>query len=275
MKTGPVRRLKARRIDSAAAAYALSAESRVVAFLVRLRTTSTWSISWSDPMPQRDTGARPPTTNIGLSLPWAWASAEAEFVTPGPAVTAATPHSRVTLAHPSAANAADCSWRTSTIRRPCSVAPVRMGQMWPPLSVKRWLTPARFSASATSSPVLPESVTSFRHRPGHGRRVERGLRRALASDQDHPSRGIERLAEMVDRAFGDGRRVHSVLQLDDHQTRETQAHERLAEPRAAYAAKAIVDVEPRAGDRRVADPAGQLADPAAGRHSHGNESVPG
>src|ERR1700694_2851477 len=31
--------------------------------------------------------------------------ADVEFVTPGPAVTAATPHSRVTFAHPSAAKA--------------------------------------------------------------------------------------------------------------------------------------------------------------------------
>ena len=37
------------------------------------------------------------------------------LVTPGPAVSAHTPGSRVTLAQPSAANAAVCSWRTSTI----------------------------------------------------------------------------------------------------------------------------------------------------------------
>jgi hypothetical protein len=36
------------------------------------------------------------------------------FVTPGPAVSAHTPGSRVTLAQPSAANAAADSWRTST-----------------------------------------------------------------------------------------------------------------------------------------------------------------
>ena len=109
-------------------------------------------------MPHRATGARPPTTNIGLSLACAWASAEVELVTPGPAVTATTPHSRVTLAQPSAAKAADCSCRVSITRMPCSVAPVRIGQMWPPLSVKRWLTPARFNASATSSPAFPESI---------------------------------------------------------------------------------------------------------------------
>ena len=158
MKTGPVRRLRAARMHSAAQAYASSAEPSVIAFFVRLRTTSTWSISCSEPIPHRVMGARPPMTNIGVSLAWAWANADAELVTPGPAVTAATPHSRVTLAHPSAANAADCSWRTSMMRMPCSVAPVRIGQMWPPLSVNRWLTPARLRASATSSPALPEST---------------------------------------------------------------------------------------------------------------------
>ncbi len=96
--------------------------------------------------------------NIGLSLACAWASAEIELVTPGPAVTVATPHSRVTLAQPSAAKAADCSWRTSMMRMPCSAAAVRIGQMWPPLIVNRLLTPARLSASATSSPVFAESV---------------------------------------------------------------------------------------------------------------------
>ena len=39
-------------------------------------------------------------------------------VTPGPAVSAHTPGSRVTFAQPSAANAADCSWRTSTSSMP-------------------------------------------------------------------------------------------------------------------------------------------------------------
>ena len=45
------------------------------------------------------------------------------LVTPGPAVSAATPGSRVALAHPSAANAADCSWRTSTMSMPSSRQP--------------------------------------------------------------------------------------------------------------------------------------------------------
>ncbi len=45
------------------------------------------------------------------------------FVTPGPAVSATTPGSRVTFAQPSAANAADCSWRTSTMSMPSARQP--------------------------------------------------------------------------------------------------------------------------------------------------------
>ena len=159
MKTGPVRRLSAVRTHSAAIAYASSASVTVTAFLVKLRVTSTWSISCSEPMPHREIGARPPMTSSGLSPPCAWASAVTEFVTPGPAVTAATPTSRVTLAQPSAAKAAVCSCRTSMRRMPCSVAPISTGQMWPPFKVKRWLTPARSRARAMSSPALPESLT--------------------------------------------------------------------------------------------------------------------
>ena len=45
------------------------------------------------------------------------------LVTPGPAVSAHTPGSRVALAQPSAAKAADCSWRTSTMSIPSSRQP--------------------------------------------------------------------------------------------------------------------------------------------------------
>ncbi len=133
-------------------------------------------------MPHRATGARPPIRNIGLSLARAWANAVAELVTPGPAVTAATPHSRVTLDQPSAANAADCSWRTSMIRMPCSVAPVRIGQMCPPFKVNRWLTPARFRARATSSPALPESANYSA--------IAQGIAGVLNAACGEPSRGI-------------------------------------------------------------------------------------
>ena len=45
------------------------------------------------------------------------------LVMPGPAVRAATPGSRVTFAHPSAANVAVASWRTSTMSMPSSWQP--------------------------------------------------------------------------------------------------------------------------------------------------------
>ena len=45
------------------------------------------------------------------------------LVTPGPAVSAHTPASRVTFAHPSAANAAVDSCRTSTISMPSARQP--------------------------------------------------------------------------------------------------------------------------------------------------------
>ena len=47
-----------------------------------------------------------------------------------------------------------------SLKKSRSELPSRIGQMWPPLSVKRWLTPARFNARATSSPVLAESDIS-------------------------------------------------------------------------------------------------------------------
>ena len=73
----------------------------------------TWSSSWSDPEPQRASGARPPSTTNGAPFSHAVVTALTELVTPGPAVTAATPGRRVSLASASAANTAVCSWRTS------------------------------------------------------------------------------------------------------------------------------------------------------------------
>src|SRR5712692_1247913 len=197
-------------------------------------------------MPQRATGARPPMRNIGLSLACAWASAEIELVTPGPAVTAATPHSRVTLAHPSAAKAADCSWRTSTMRRPCSVAPVRIGQMWPPFNVKRWLVPARFSASAMSSPELPESANALG--PRHGGRVESGLRLTVAADQDDATAGVHRAPQPLDGLRCHLGRVHAVLELDDRHAAEAETDESLAHACSADRAVPVVGIETCARD---------------------------
>ncbi len=95
----------------------------VAASLTTGRTNGTWSISCSDPWPQRNAGARPPSTIIGE---WFWraeAIALMPLVMPGPAVSATTPGWRVTFAQPSAANAAVCSWRVSTMSIPSSLQP--------------------------------------------------------------------------------------------------------------------------------------------------------
>ena len=52
----------------------------------------------SDPEPQRSSGARPPSTTTGAPLKNAEVIAETPFVTPGPAVSAARPGRRVSLA---------------------------------------------------------------------------------------------------------------------------------------------------------------------------------
>ena len=98
-------------------------DSAVRASLVSGATNGTWSISWSEPCPQRPAGARPPSASIGEPFMSADAIALIPFVTPGPAVSAHTPGSRVALAQPSAAKAADCSWRTSTMSMPSSRQP--------------------------------------------------------------------------------------------------------------------------------------------------------
>jgi hypothetical protein len=80
------------------------------------------------------------------------ATALRPLVTPGPAVSAATPTSRVALAQPSAANAALCSWRTSTMSIPSSRQPSKIEKRWPPESVNSFDTPAARSRCATSRP---------------------------------------------------------------------------------------------------------------------------
>ena len=98
-------------------------EPAVAAILTTGRTNGRWSISCSDPWPQRHAGARPPSTSIGERFCVAEAIALIPFVIPGPAVSAATPGSRVTFAQPSAANAAEDSWRTSTRSIPSARQP--------------------------------------------------------------------------------------------------------------------------------------------------------
>ena len=95
----------------------------VAASLTSGRTNGTWSISCSDPCPQRMAGARPPSTSTGEWFCCAEAIALMPLVTPGPAVSAATPGSRVTFAQPSAAKVAAASCRTSTMSIPSARQP--------------------------------------------------------------------------------------------------------------------------------------------------------
>jgi hypothetical protein len=123
MKAGPVGASTVARSARPISSGISSGECAVSASLVTGATNGTWSTSWSEPWPQRKSGARPPSTSIGEPLACAEAIALIPLVTPGPAVRAATPGRRVALAQPSAAKAADCSWRTSTIAIPSSRHP--------------------------------------------------------------------------------------------------------------------------------------------------------
>ena len=85
------------------AASCTSAPARVASFTVRallvmLCTTGTWSISCNDPAPHRPSGARPPITTTGEPLNHALVMADTPLVMPGPAVSAAKPGLRVSLA---------------------------------------------------------------------------------------------------------------------------------------------------------------------------------
>jgi len=93
-------------------------------------------------------------------LECAAATGEIALVTPGPAVTVATPHWRVTFDQPSAAKVAVCSCRVSTTRIPCATEPISIGQICAPFRVNRWLVPAASRARTISSPVLPDSGTA-------------------------------------------------------------------------------------------------------------------
>ncbi len=110
-----------------------------------------WSSSWSEPLPQRFCGARPPTTTRGEPLNCAWATALTPLVTPGPAVRTASPGVRVSLPIASAANAAVCSWRTSRMRifGSAVTAPSYIGKTWAPDSVNITSTPCAW-ATATA-----------------------------------------------------------------------------------------------------------------------------
>ena len=104
-------------------------------------TSGRWSMSCSAPRPCSAVGAAPPSSITGDCASCAFFSAVIVLVMPGPAVTAATPGMPVSRAVASAANTAVASSRTSTTRMPRALAALRIGEMWPPHSVKRLRTP--------------------------------------------------------------------------------------------------------------------------------------
>mmetsp|Transcript_23987 Transcript_23987/g.83242 ORF Transcript_23987/g.83242 Transcript_23987/m.83242 type:complete len:248 (+) Transcript_23987:370-1113(+) len=151
-KTGPGTPLtaswNARRIVGTMSAT----RSHVATHLQMGLSTDIWSMSCRLPLPRSSVAAAPPMRTRGDSAICAFLTAVTVFVTPGPAVTAATPGTPVRRATASAANTAVTSCRTSTTRMPVALAATRIGEMCPPTSVNRNLTPCALSTCATSSP---------------------------------------------------------------------------------------------------------------------------
>ena len=122
-----------------------------------------WSSSWRLPIPHRLSGARPPTTTIGEPANRACATALTPLVTPGPAVSTASPGVRVSFPVASAANAAVCSWRTSTSRIGGSAltAPSYIGNTWAPDSVNIASTPCARATATANCPACPVTASEL------------------------------------------------------------------------------------------------------------------
>jgi hypothetical protein len=132
----------------------------VPACLVTVATSGGWSSSWRLPAPQRPVGALPPRTRTGDPLKWAVVTALIPLVTPGPAVSTASPGRRSSLAMASAANTAVCSCRTSTSRSGGSplTAPSYSGNTCPPERVNISSIPCRRATATASAPPCPSRV---------------------------------------------------------------------------------------------------------------------
>jgi len=109
-------------------------------------------MSCNAPRPCSTVGAAPPMSTTGDCASCAFLTAVMVFVSPGPAVTAATPGRPVSRATASAANTAVASCLVSTTLIPRALAPMSTGEMWPPHSVNRNSTPCARSTSPTRSP---------------------------------------------------------------------------------------------------------------------------
>jgi hypothetical protein len=97
-KTGPGRPVSACRIAVVSTSGIWRVSLTVQEPLVMGRSRSTCSTSWSDPSPRSPSGAAPPIRSTGLRAEYALAMPVTASVTPGPAVTTATPILRVSRA---------------------------------------------------------------------------------------------------------------------------------------------------------------------------------
>ena len=86
-------------------------------------------------------GAAPPMSSRGDCAICAFFTAVIVFVTPGPAVTAATPVMPVRRDMASAAKTQFTSCLKSMTVMPSFFDATSMGEMWPPMRVKMCLTP--------------------------------------------------------------------------------------------------------------------------------------
>ena len=126
--------------------------------------------------PARACGARPPSTTSGEPLNGAVVTALTPFVTPGPAVSTATPGRRVSLAIASAANVAVCSWRTSTRR-----TPLLHGRV-----VEREDVAAREREQLRRRPLAPAPRARARRRGPPMRLTRRVDQRGLRAEKSSP-----------------------------------------------------------------------------------------
>ena len=98
--------------------------------------------------------AAPPRRRSGDWAICAFLTAVMVLVTPGPAVTAATPTRPVSLATASAAKTEVTSWRTSMTLIPLRLDSTRRGDMCPPTRVNTNFTPCACSTFATKVPPV-------------------------------------------------------------------------------------------------------------------------
>jgi len=129
MKTGPGTPLCAQWSASSTVEPRRAIWLTLTAHLVTGFITDMVSMSCSEPRPFRIVAGAPPKISTGDCAICAFLTAVIVLVTPGPAVTAATPGMPVMRATASAANTVFFSSRMSTTRMPRCLAPTRMGEM--------------------------------------------------------------------------------------------------------------------------------------------------